>query len=287
MMVRDQGSFRIDNPWPKIGWSMAAGILVVAIALGFGVLDRYQQNGSDLNLWNAICRGLGITSDSGSSSESRPALHTSTRIAWTNNTLAEIAAGNPEHGAFIALNCTACHGQGGLSTSTLIPTLAGMDAAVIYKQLDDYRSGKRLWGVMGAMAKSLSPQASADVAAFFAAQRDGLPPLGSNRVPESGRSLREADPAKRLVFAGDPQRGIPPCSACHGPGGYKLGAPALQGQRSAYIERQLASFAQGTRENDILQQMRVIAKQLTPDEMHALAAFYGAPSSEKGAVALQ
>ena len=37
-----------------------------------------------------------------------------------------------------------------MSTSNLIPTLAGMDAAVIYKQLDDYRSGKRLWGVMGA-----------------------------------------------------------------------------------------------------------------------------------------
>jgi cytochrome c553 len=205
-------------------------------------------------------------------------LRTATNIAWTGDTLAQISAGNSDHGAFIALNCAACHGQGGLSTSTFIPTLAGMDAAVIYKQLDDYRSDKRLWGVMGAMAKSLSPQASADVAAFFATQRDGLPPLGSNRVPESGRSLREADPAMRLVFAGDPQRGIPPCSACHGPGGYKLGAPALQGQRAAYIERQLASFAQGMRENDISEQMRVIAKQLTPDEMREVAAFYGAPA---------
>jgi cytochrome c553 len=110
-----------------------------------------------------------------------------------------------------------------------------MDSAVIYKQLDDYRSGKRLWGVMGAMAKSLSAQDSADVAAYFAAQQDGLPAIGSNRVPESGRSLREADPAQRLVFAGDPQRGIPPCSACHGPGGYKLGAPALEGQHAAHI----------------------------------------------------
>src|SRR5258708_8518366 len=107
MMVRDQGSFRIDNPWPKIGWSMAAGILVVAIALGFGVLDRYQQNGSDLNLWNAICRGLGITSDSGSRAESPPALHTSTPITCTNNTPAEIAAGNPQHRGFIAPNSPA------------------------------------------------------------------------------------------------------------------------------------------------------------------------------------
>jgi len=87
--------------------------------------------------------------------------------------------------------------------------------------------------------------------------------------------LRESDPAKRLVFAGDPQRGIPPCSACHGPGGYKLGASALHGQQAAYIERQLAAFAQGIRQNDIFEQMRVVARQLTPEEMQALAAFYG------------
>jgi cytochrome c553 len=288
-MARDQGNFRIDNPWPTIGWGMAAGILVVAAVLGFGVLPRYQQNDSHLDLWNAICRGLGVTSDNGPAAEALPALLTTTRIAWTSGTLDQIAAGKAEHGAFIALNCAACHGQGGVSASTLIPTLAGMDAAVVYKQLDDYRSGKRLWGVMGAMAKALSAQDTADVAAYFAGQPDGLPALGSNRLPESGRSLREADPAQRLVFAGDPQRGIPPCSACHGPGGYKLGAPALQGQHAAYVERQLASFAQGMRENDIFQQMRVIAKQLTPDEMHAIAAFYGAPtgSSDAGGPALR
>jgi cytochrome c553 len=151
-----------------------------------------------------------------------------------------------------------------------------MDAAGIYKQLDDYRFSKRPWGVMSALAKALSAQDSADVAAYFAAQPDGLAPLGSIRVPESGRGLRGADPAKRLIYAGDPRRGIAPCSACHGPAGYKLGAPALQGQHAAYIERQLAAFAQGIRQNDIFEQMRAIAKQLTADEMHELAAFYGA-----------
>jgi cytochrome c553 len=59
------------------------------------------------------------------------------------------------------------------------------------------------------------------------------------------------------------------------PGGFKIGAPALQGQHAAYIERQLADFAQGIRQNGIFEQMRTAAKQLTPDEMRALAAFYG------------
>jgi cytochrome c553 len=74
-----------------------------------------------------------------------------------------------------------------------------------------------------------------------------------------------------------------PCSACHGPGGYKIGAPALAGQYAAYIERQLAGFAQGIRHNDIYEQMRAIARQLTPDEMKAVAVFYGSQGPELAA----
>jgi cytochrome c553 len=61
-----------------------------------------------------------------------------------------------------------------MSKSTFIPILAGMDSTAIFKQLDDYRSGKRPWGVMGAIAKALSTQDSADVAAYFAARPNGL-----------------------------------------------------------------------------------------------------------------
>jgi cytochrome c553 len=285
--ARERGSLRTYNPWPEIGWGTAATIVVVAGLLGFVFLDRYQQGGPTLSVWNAICRGLGITADTGPAAEPKPPLRTPTRIAWTSTTLDQIAAGNATHGDFIALNCTACHGEAGVSQSGLYPTLAGMDAAVIYKQLDDFRSRKRSWGAMNAIGQALSLADSADVAAYFASKPDGLPALSGDRVPEPGRSLREADPAKRLVFAGDPHRGIPPCSACHGPGGYKLGAPALRRQQASYIERQLAAFAQGIRQNDILEQMRIIARQLTAEEMHAVAAFYGAPAGASGAPASQ
>ena len=50
----------------------------------------------------------------------------------------------------------------------------------------------------------------------------------------------------------------------------------MRTQQPAYIERQLAAFAQGFRQNDINEQMRTIAAQLTPDEMHLIAEFYGA-----------
>jgi cytochrome c553 len=39
----------------------------------------------------------------------------------------------------------------------------------------------------------------------------------------------------------------------------------------------LAAFAQDIRQNDIYEQMRAIARQLTPEEMKAVAEFYGAP----------
>ena len=238
-------------------------------------MSRYQQNGEPLGVWAAICRGLGIAPDVEPASAPQPPLRTATLVAWTGGTLDQIAAGNAEDGAFVALNCTACHGEGGVSTSDLIPTLAGMDPAVIYKQLADYRSGKRLWGVMNGIAQALSVKDSADVASYFAGRPGGLPAVTGLRVPEAGRTLRQSNPAIRLVFAGDPARGIAPCSACHGPGGYKLGAPALQQQRTPYIASQLLAFAQGMRQNDISEQMRTIARQLTPEEMHAVAAYYG------------
>jgi cytochrome c553 len=286
MATREQGSLRTYSPWPMIGWGTAAGIIIVAGVLGFGFLDRYQQSAPTLSLWNAICHGLGITADTGPASEPQPPLHTPTRIAWTSATVKQISNGNAKHGAFVAFYCTACHGDQGISHSALYPTLAGMDAAVIYKQLDDFRSGHRSWGAMNAIGQALPLQDSADVAAYFATQRGGLPTLTGNRVPEPGRSLRESDPAKRLIFAGDPERGIPSCSACHGPGGYKLGAPALQRQQASYIEEQLVAFAQGLRQNDVFEQMRIIARQLTPDEVQAVAAFYSVPAGEPGAQGL-
>lgn len=276
--MRQLGSLRTDNPWPITGWGAAAALIVVAGALGFGFLDRFQQGGPTLSLWNAICRGLGITADIGPASEPQPPLRTPTRIAWTGATHARIAAGNPNRGEFVAANCTACHGNQGISQSGIYPTLAGMDAAVIYKQLDDFRSGHRSWGAMNAIGQALSLEDSADVAAYFARQSGGLPATTGDRMPAPGRSLREANPAQRLVFAGDPRHSVPPCSACHGPGGYKLGAPALQGQQVNYIEAQLVAFAQGLRQNDISEQMRIIARGLTPDDMHAVAVFYGVPA---------
>jgi hypothetical protein len=60
-MARDKGAFRLSNPWPRFAWLTWTAIVGISLALGFLVLDRYQQNDPPLGVWGAICRGLGIT----------------------------------------------------------------------------------------------------------------------------------------------------------------------------------------------------------------------------------
>ena len=176
-MVREQGPFNLNNRWSRIAWGLIAGVCIVSFLVGFLVLGRFQQNGPTLGAWDAFCRALGITSDSQPANAPQPPRRTPTRIAWTRDTLTRIESGNAQRGAFVALNCEACHGDHGVSASALIPTLAGQNSAVLYKQLDDYRSNKRQWGVMGAIASALTDQDSADVASYFAHRPDGLAPV--------------------------------------------------------------------------------------------------------------
>ena len=257
---------------PSAAWTMAIVILLISSVLGFGVLSRYQQNEASLGLWDAICRGLGIPTDRKSARIQHPPARASTNLAWNADAITRIRAGDARHGEFVAMNCAACHQNPRENLALVIPKLDGLDAPSIYKQLEDYRSGTRSWGVMGAVAKALSQKDSADVAAYYASRPGGQRLLPANY---SEREFNQEDPARRLVFIGDPKRGIAPCAACHGPTGYKLGAPDLYGQRPAYVERQLASFAQAIRRNDLYGTMRMIARQLTADERKALAAYYG------------
>jgi hypothetical protein len=39
-MARDQDAFKLENPWPLIGWVSAAGLIVISVLLGFVVLGR-------------------------------------------------------------------------------------------------------------------------------------------------------------------------------------------------------------------------------------------------------
>jgi cytochrome c553 len=101
-----------------------------------------------------------------------------------------------------------------------------------------------------------------------------LPENRGERAPRPHSSYRNSDPVQRLIYAGDPKRGMAACASCHGPGGYRIGAPALTKQNELYLDQQLHAFAQGARSNDMNLPMRTIAAMLTESEMHALAQAY-------------
>jgi cytochrome c553 len=157
-----------------------------------------------------------------------------------------------------------------------------MDRLVIWKQLDDFRSGKRSSHVMQPIANSLSLQDSADVAAYYGMMPIAPDPQDDRAFPQPLSDPKHEAIAGRLISTGDGNRGLPPCQACHGPIGFVLGAPSLATQNATYLLEQLEAFASARRANDINMRMRSIAAQLTEDERHALAESYGAGVAESG-----
>ena len=255
-----------------------SGLLVLGFGVGFLVLPHFQQ-GHEKSEMGGIDNALGFHHHQHVANRTVAAPQVPTYIVWNESTIHEALGGDIARGEFVAFNCIACHGEKGTSSQPWIPNLAGMDRLVLYKQLADFRSGTRNSGPMSAIAQSLTAQQSADVAAYFASL-PGLPPTSGLRTLESGRSYHAADATKRLIFAGDPKRGIAGCATCHGPGGYRLGAPTLASQNAAYIEQQLQNFAQGVRRNDMNMPMRTIAPLIKSDEIHALAMAYGSGTVE-------
>jgi cytochrome c553 len=164
-------------------------------------------------------------------------------------------------GATLALRCTMCHGARGLSQADT-PNLAGQYPVTIYKELVDFKTGARASAVMAPLVADLSNGDMRDLAAYYAY----LP-----RVSGSGAGASEAP---RIIAGGAPLRGIAPCGACHGEVDSKASAAWLEGQPAIYLHTQLEAFATGARHNDIGEQMRNIARRMTPQEIDAASRYY-------------
>ncbi|MDM0021397.1 c-type cytochrome [Variovorax saccharolyticus] len=248
-----------------------AALLVAAVAAGFVWLPARQAEGAGgPALWDVICSAIGL-----------PVRHpqaaveagvSASNVAWTAATRQLLSEGKAARGAVLAAaTCNNCHGANGVGTDAIFPNLAGQSQAAIYKQLEDFRSGRRDAAVMGGYVSGLSPQDVRDLAAHYASLPDPFAGAGGG----AGTSADAV--ARRLVEVGDPLRGIAACAACHGPLAFTPGAPGLRGQQRAYLEVQLQALASGRRHNDISAQMRSVARQLTGQEISALAAYYASP----------
>src|ERR1700686_4895005 len=165
-------------------------------------------------------------------------------------------AGSAEAGAAKAAVCQACHGANGNSTNPEWPSLAGIGADYIAEQLKDFKEGKRTNPVMMPNAMSLSAGDMADLGAYF----DSLTNTGLEADPSYWQA------GEKLYRGGDPTRAIPACMACHGPtgrGNEPAKFPALRGQQSVYVMKQLNDYASGARTTGPNGVMPTISKRLS------------------------
>jgi cytochrome c553 len=157
--------------------------------------------------------------------------------------------------------CATCHSLDGNSAMPRFPKLAAQPEAYIVKQIEDFRSGRRGndGGQMAAVVSELTPDEIEGIAAYFAS----LPSPPSEPGAEPGPDIREL--------------ALNACMSCHAADrAEETGAPRLEAQHPAYIEKQLLDFREGRRGNDADGAMRAAASGLTPEEISGLAAWLGA-----------
>lgn len=194
-------------------------------------------------------------------------------VVWDSATRALLASGDPDAGKAKAAGCAGCHGAEGVSPAPNYPSLAGQVAAYTFKQLKDYKEGKRTdSALMVGLVAGLSDQDMVDLAAFYALQ-----PL----PPPTGTAGGRGDGAQDLVAGVGGMRQIPPCDTCHGRKGEGkiVDVPALAGQHAAYFEATMQNYKTGKRSNDIYSRMRLITEKLTDGDIKALAVYYAAIGS--------
>ena len=263
-MTRDGGQAAPD-PRFTIWIGATIALFIVAVFVGFILLPSAQPGA--LNLWSAICRAVGLPSENGRAAGSPIAGQPASTVAWTVATRELLTQGGTARGAALATTCNNCHGANGVSNDAAIPNLVGQTVAAIYKQLVDFKEGRRSAAVMGVYVDSLSRVAMVDLAAYYASLPN--PFAGATTTSESAYPV-----ARNLVELGSPMRSVASCAACHGPLGLTFDAPNLQGQQRAYLEQQMQALRSGSRHNDISEQMRSVARHLTQNEIAMLAAYY-------------
>lgn len=173
--------------------------------------------------------------------------------------------GDPAIGAAIAERvCVACHGPTGVSPIPNTPKLAGLHANYLVKQMRDYRDGKRTHEVMTGIVAGLTQEEFDHVAAHFAEQEPIPGVVTDHSLLPLGQSI---------YLNGDPGRGVPSCSGCHGDAGEGTRRfPRLAGQSIDYTLEQMRRFAAGERAND-RGLMQTVSDRLTDDEIQAVAQY--------------
>jgi cytochrome c553 len=116
-------------------------------------------------------QATGVQAATKPASEAAVATAPSDAAAGADATLASATGtADVDAGKQKAFRCRACHGADGRGTTPLHPNLNGQHAEYLAAQLRAFRDGSRQDPIMTNLARPLSDQDIADIAAFYAAQ---------------------------------------------------------------------------------------------------------------------
>ena len=151
-----------------------------------------------------------------------------------------LVTGDPNAGSKLVSTCTACHGANGQSISSDWPNLAGQNQRYISEQLKYFQQGERENILMMAVIpylKTLSDTQLLDIAAYYSSK-----PAAVGQAEDDKELLAFGE---SLYRAGDLNRGIPACTACHsinGAGNAQAGFPKVSGQQKNYLISTLKEY---------------------------------------------
>jgi cytochrome c553 len=169
------------------------------------------------------------------------------------------------------LACTACHGkEGRAGPDGYYPRIAGKPAGYLYKQLLNFREGRRQYSLMTHLLDPLSEAYLMEIAQYFAALDLPYPaPRPSSAAPA------ELQRGEALVRQGDAGQRIPACVQCHGQAltGVAPDTPGLLGLPRDYINAQLGGWKTRLRRAHAPDCMADIAQQLSLDDVAAVSSW--------------
>lgn len=247
----------LRNRWFRASVGITVAIALIGFVVGFLWLPLAQPGARYRDVWDAICSAAGLLHRPSSSERIVTADYATTQVEVVPQMFNNADAVSIGRGATLALRCPMCHGARGLSEANS-PNFAGQYPIAIYKELTDFKTGARVSAVMAPLVASLSDADMRDLAAYYA-YLPRLTDSGPNNPP-------------RIVASGAPLRGIAPCGSCHGEVGAKASAAWLEGQPAVYLRAQLEAFGSGVRHNDISEQMRNVARAMSPQEIEDASA---------------
>lgn len=175
--------------------------------------------------------------------------------------------------------CMACHGENATGSDDMgAPRLANIGYGYVLKQLTNFAADARtpsgLGAVMNGFAKALSEQDRRDVAAYVNTLHVTPELSDLKALKDGGQQVGQTYQGQILVLYGVKGK-VSACASCHGYNGTGVDPvyPKIGQQKYVYLVNQLTNWRDGSRANDPLGQMRAVAKNLTDDDIHNVAAY--------------